>query len=377
MIKGKSLPNETSTKLYWKGTGMLRLEQLATQNSLWDQTFILNSLSGPCFVRTATGTSDPRYNLHGKWSYQDLWAQLYSKALITGCRFQIVLRKPLFPLTIMRPNVRTENDRGDLFAQLPSNVTKGYWYLRYRYTRAQDPSSTLTPTRVGHSMISADNDGRWENLRQFQTDPTVLWFADSMPSSTRMTFSIPNDHTNLNPAVHMFPSVVGTTTNNLHQGGMIHYQVNCPNKPVKLIGAFSLRKHSDDKNILRNSQWTTISDIAQNVVPSSLEDQDTMFLVRIGYIGFDQNGFVSTSTPPDLVNERNIEITCAYKVRLREPKIQPFPDGSMIPLNPPAGASSANVILPEEEEADMLEEDDNLYEDDDVTDDDGEVTLEE
>lgn len=372
-MHGRSLPQETSTHVFWRGSGTVDLRAQKGTQGLIDTTFCLNTLNGPTVKYSGPSIHPPTdavsklrqmTNLRGSYSYRDVWASLYSQYMVTGARISIRLTRPLYPSILKNPG------RGSLVDAQSSDVNNtncmmtGFWYLRYHYVRSLiDPKKPVeSGAVVGHPMLAHESAlgasdlpevHNWSSIRDFMQDPTVLWFRDKLPKATKVHYTTSSvsmnnaANNNLIPDTNLFPEGFQGRPNDT-----MSYEVEYSNRAVKLIGAFSLRKHSDDKNMLRNGDWMPMSYPGVDKdrrAPLGLQSMVTLrtngfpdasapfteagfvntypFFVRFGYIGFDQTGTPLTCIPPDNIPQRNIEVSCDYKVRLRSPKVEPWTPG--------------------------------------------------
>ncbi|MEM2002798.1 MAG: hypothetical protein QXT77_09155, partial [Candidatus Methanomethylicaceae archaeon] len=127
-------------------------------------------------------------------------------------------------------------------------------------------------------------------------------------------------------------------------------------------------KHSDDKNVLRNAEWQSLSLLPAPKCTPETQAAGKHFYVKLGYIAWDAAGVQAFTVPIDRMPFRNVTISAMYKVKLRTPKLEPFPPGN----NPmpakeeiPAAVSSTEAIPPmsdpELEELLETQEDDDGY----------------
>lgn len=355
LVRGGSLPNETSTHVYYRGmtttqkgsgTSGVDMMQMCNDTTACDQTFILNKLGGPCIA-----SASPQFYSNGKFgkfSYQDVWTSLYGKGLVMGSKLVVHVKKSLYPSeinAIVQPNI------GDTYLNKSLPVTDlayGFWYIRYRYHRASKQGDPPEP--VGHPMWFSLREGNptgtinsgawytdgnlgegslWLNQRDFMCDPTVTWIRDRLPRATKLKFSRAFDDkpvqvdsdANMDIFYHRKPMFPITETGN---EGRIEYELELSNRPTKLIAAYSRRKHSFDENPLRNSEWQDLKTLRPVTgTDIDFETEKTMFQVRVGYVGFTSDGSTLCNIPADRLGHY-LDIQCSYKVRLREPLINPW-----------------------------------------------------
>lgn len=358
LVRGGSLPNETSTHVYYRGMATTNkgsggsagsLLQMYNDLTACDQTFVLNQLGGPCI--SPSGPQPYDNGKYGKFSYQDVWTSLYGKGLVMGSKIVVHVKKSLYP-TEITTIVDAVNGGTEPYLNKTVPVTDlayGFWYIRYRYHRASKQGDPPEP--VGHPMwFSLDpdnptrsilgspwyNDGRagegslWANQRDFMCDPTVTWIRDRLPRATKLKFSRAyDDHPSFagggSPnnviAYHRKPMFPVTEEGS---DGRIEYELELSNRPTKLIAAYSRRKHSSDENPLRNSEWQdlrALKPVAGDDINFDIEKR--LFQVRVGYVGFTSNGTVLCNFPADRLGHY-LDIQCSYKVRLRDPLVNPW-----------------------------------------------------
>lgn len=411
LTRGGSLPFETSTHVYYRGMATTQgtnqtmdlsagdLMQMFSNVSAADQTFILNRLGGPCINTSASPSyGDGKF---GKFSYQDVWASMYSKALVMGSKIVIHIRKSLYPSLIgairnqVLDPVGTNFSPGLAQAALAStDIAAGFWYIRYRYYRAAKQGDA--PDAVGHPMWWGTTNGSywytdstpgealiWANQRDFMCDPTVTWIRDRLPRATKMKYS--RSYSDQTTVASTYQQLSKNRKNLFpiqdDSNGRVEYELELSNRPTKLIAAYSRRRHSEDENPLRNSVWQDLSSLrpisildvyGNDLTPEQhVAQEQPLFQVRVGYVCFAQNGAAVCNIPADRLGHY-LDIQCAYKIRLREPKISPWTGekqgmdvefSSRVPLK-------TDVLLNANDELD--EELDSELDNDDVFSDDGE-----
>lgn len=355
----RSLPQETSTRIFWQGNGMVDFADSNAYNnnapsaSAFDQVFNLSKLGGPLALHhNASAEPNNMQRFIGKFSYQDQWALLYKEALVTGALLKLVIKRPVYPTKIV-PVLSPEHPATGVNSRnrVPGDAAQGYWYIRYRYTRSSDENPQPGDV-VGHPIL--DSTGTplsdatfWPTMRDFLHDPTVTWIKDDIPKISALEFTLkagprsvdgyPGTSANnvLIDATYN-PNMMGSSASNIHEdfeGQDIRYHQQFSNRSVKLIGAYSRRRHLVDKNYLRNSEWQNLRDLKPVRVTTASQNDHSNFFVKIGYICWNSQGTVAYSIPMDRIAQRNITATLMYKVRLRMPLVEPF--DHTLPTLPP------------------------------------------
>lgn len=387
MMYARSLPQETSTRIFWQGNGTVDFSDSNTSDdrngsNALDQIFNLSKLGGPLVVHY--DQADAPYDMSrflGKFSYQDQWANLYSEALVTGALLKLTIKRPVYPTKIVPlqkignaaiiPNENNEHSR------VPGDVAQGYWYIRYRYTRSSDENPQPGDV-VGHPLV--DDDGKpltdarlWKNMRDFLHDPTVTWVKDDNPKISSFEFTLKTT-----PVLAGFygntgqmelatdktynPNFVSSVMGGVQPeyiGEDIKYHQSFSNRPVKLIGAYSRRRHLADKNYLRNSAWQNLKELQATQLTPAAQNDSSNFFIKIGYICWNSRGTHSYSIPMDRIAQRNITATLMYKVRLRSPLVSPF-DSAYVspppPLDDPNGPGARAINEFSQDELDYVDE---------------------
>jgi len=384
LMNGSSLPFETSTRLFWRGSGNIQFGVYQTDDAhqIADQTFTLNNIAGPTIMPPSGAGSE---NLKGKFAYRDVWAGFYKYAAVSGSKITIKLTRPIYPTAVRNVDYASSALLG-LSTNPRADMTHGFWYLRYRYrkpigTSAQGGQGTpiQDTTMVGHPIMNNQfpDYNNWANMRDFMIDPTVLWFRDKMPRATKMHYSRGGIDRSANNQHLLFgPGGLGIEDNTPR----LTYELEFNNKPTTLVGAFSAKKHFGFQSTREYLNTITVYD-ASNLHPYTWQPTATMpftplipqtpsvaqrnvwdnnFMVYIGYIGFNHDGIPCSTVPPDGIAHRNVEISHVMKVHLRDPQVQPWTGA--------AQGTSARVAnspkLDESEDELMHNELEALFEDD-------------
>lgn len=401
MRSGETLPNVTTTKFMYRAAGHINVgsgpytsslsPELFEQTSVADQIFCISDLDGPLIkvtndMSTASGT---QLSAIQNPAWFDLWSHLYSEYLVTGAKFHCYLKRPLYPSSVSIPTSNAGVDSSDTFttAKQKPNVTHGFWYIRYRYAKHDNhivngvtPLPTA-PQFVGHPFQQSHGQTElhhWQTMKEFQSDPTVTWIRDKLPKATTMQYSRPLTFTNHGPPLvndvnlPLFPMTAGFLTNTGHvntgpsfgditktmEAPSITYQLQLSNKGVRLIGAFSMRKHwgyKDNLELWGNWKPMTrpLSGRKEYLDLADLNSSYLDHLLMIGYVGFDSMGVPITTIPADGFPMRHMELTAQYKVHLRGPKVGPWDQEAFSEAARALNAgvpSSLDVELEDEEE---------------------------
>lgn len=286
LMNGASLPYQTSVKMNFRATGTMSFMNTPSQNAF--RSFMLNStnLCSPEFAATVPFKSG--------WRYLDMWKSLYSNYLITGARMNISIAKAGF-----QHNLQPLSSIGDY---------PGYWYARVYYRRG----TTLTGNTVGHpigyTVATGGTEALWTNRREFLSDPTVSYVMDGRPKVVKTGY-------------------VGPSSSDLGMTEMIpsastYVEFETKTNVVKLKVLFSARKHFQNKNYIDEQQVNPWANSPNSVFH---------FFARIGYVAFDDGGYISKHIPMDRDPLRTVTIDHSVRMILRNPIVGP--DGEV-----PSGA---------------------------------------
>lgn len=302
---GKSLPNVTFARLFWRGSGNVAFQGVGKEainrpNGLNDLYYTLNDI-------TNSPSWSYQTNLNHGVTYAPLWQSLYREYMVYGAKINFKISPTIlsdFKSNLPNPTPNTGTD-----SSVPANAQPGYWYVRAYYHR--NPTVT-TPEPVGDFMDrSPSNDlGRenhWPNLRSFLSDPTVTYKKDTTVVRTQLQIQAPyglttSGGTNIQGTIPTIPSATTTTV------------IESSTKPVTLSVNYSAKKHHSVMNPAQDLNWNNFA-TSPNEISS--------FSVRIGYIGFHNDGTVAYHSPIDRNFKRFVETEVQYFVSFRGPKIDP------------------------------------------------------
>lgn len=319
---GGSLPQETSTRVFWRGSGVIDITRQTSGgigSTNWiDQTFCLSSITGPVLA-TVPATNIPS-TLRGRIAYAEQWISLYNQAIITGSKIRVVIRNTLYPQRLAK--VITPSQVAGGSHGLPPNMMHGFWYIRYYYARY---NAQATVDHIVGFPPSATVNGHWHSMRDFMTDTTVTWVRDRLPKATKMHYTAPRA---AQTTVHdnLFPE---------QDEGSVTYEVEYSNKPIKLIAAYSRRKHTgaDMDDVL----WEQINGLNSMTTYTAPTSKAPHFYVTYGYVGFTADGSICVHTPADRLPDKQVEVTYVARLRLRNPKVEPWDshlkDEGQVPLS--------------------------------------------
>lgn len=355
---GASLPKETSTRVYWRGSAVIQFGNAGTStDERYDQTFCLSRLNGP---QINYGTIPN--GMKGKVAYADSWIGLYESGLVTGSKIKMIIRNPLYPSNLT--NVRASTDTETAKA-IPADLMYGFWYVRYYYSRYQPNTLTGNPSLIVGEPITGDMTGLWSNMRDFMSDSTVTWVRDKLPRAMKMHYTRPNSDHNVNAHNQLFPMQ--------GDGCAVTYEMEYSTRPVTLIASFSRKKHFQQP--VNESNFEPIHELGNTGLYTAPTRVAPQMYVYFGYIGFNAAGDRVCTRPADRIETKQIEVQYMARIRLRDPKIEPF-DGVKNPpgTNPASAAFIGEDEIAEHMDPDMIGDDDD---DDDVLEETGdEVVME-
>lgn len=320
-MTGGSLPQETSTRIFMRGSAVVPFTQygmtpgIHITDALSRRTWNLSSLAGPqMYFPGSHNTLHPK-GMSSRVAYASEWINLYEEALVTGSKIKLTIRNPVYPShysTVKTPSTYDPSI-------LNPNTMYGFWYMRYNYCRYNDKEDQIsTTTYVGHDMGSTA-EHQWTSMREFMTDTSVTWIRDKLPRATKMHYSRPaNTSDNYKDA--MFPLDAQDST--------VTYELEFNNKPIKLIAAFSRKKHFGQPQRLASWQPTTrLNQSSEYTTPIGTEP---ILYVRAGYAGFNAAGDMVSHVPADAIPNKQVEMTYVARIKLRTPKVSPWTDTAKV-----------------------------------------------
>lgn len=333
LMTGGSLPYETTTRVFWRGSGVVNLTNAAGSDPGADQTFVLSSIRGPVATNVApavSGSTVPM-GMRGTIAYADQWNNFYDECNITGSKIKIVIRNPMYPSTLS--GIQESGNPGN-GANMHVDSMYGFWYLRYYYCRYNVNADQVANTDYVGQPITAAENTLWRNMRDFMADPTVTWVRDKIPKATKLHFS----RNYLSAGSTLFPM-------STEQEPRVTYEMEYSTRPVKLIAAFSRKRHF--QSTPKEGGWEPTANAETTMFPYTYQPVGTnpVLYVRYGYIAFNNQGNLTTHTPADLINNKQIEVTWMARLRLRTPKVNPW---AQVSRNYPVdGTVAINRIPPE------------------------------
>lgn len=327
---GGRLPFETSAVLFYRIQEEQAFENYPQNNR--DRTVKMNSMRLPLanLQHVANGIELNKYQ----------WIQtlrsLYQEYCVTGCKLLIEIKPTMWPANFRTAQKTVDVPEGGeaLDMCVPSNVTSGYWYVRVFYRKKDLGTYSDSSMEVGAFMNTGVADTHaaigteriWKTRRDFLSDPTVSYVRDRtvVREKIRGTMTAP-------AMLSGGEGGIGTTWwSNTHNAGeeqKVEYEVEKQTKTVVLKQFYSYKKHTGDKNWRNNIRWSALGTHDLDIQEPPLEER---FQVRVGYIGFTNNGVKSFHVPVDRHAWRNVTYSMTSRVRLRKPRIGP--DGTITPL---------------------------------------------
>lgn len=296
---GKSLPNTTFARLFWRGSEAVNLG--ASGSTVVSRFASLNSLNYTINDLGSSPSWSTNTNMQHGVTYAPLWQSLYNEYMVYGAKINIKL-SPMYTPTYMS---NLSHLTSGVSNSVPADAQPGYWYARAYYQR--NPSNI--PEAVGHPILRSptldvQKEDYWPSLREFLSDPTVTYVRDT---------------TNIKTKIHLHSSsakldYASTTAVNLVPTTNTSYEIETTNRPINLTVNYSAKKHHSVKNPAQDLKWSSFG---------SSMPEDYQFNVRFGYIGFDSTGKFAYHSPVDRRYLRFCEAEVQYFVSFRGPRVSP------------------------------------------------------
>lgn len=308
LMGGGNFPNQTFVRMKFRATNTIQFDGTAT--SRLNRTLEVNSI-----VNHADGLEDV-FTTGTNWSYLDVFKTFYEEYLMLGCLTKLSIHPNMVPTFTSNYSATMSPSAVSQFAATSST---GYWYVRLYYAKSKPDPLDPEGAYVGFPMVNS-TDGLpvnerniWPTLRDFLTDPTVMYFKDEDIVKAKTGYLYPAVANDL--SLSSKNAIPANIQSGYQYSPQVYYEIESKNRVVSFNIKFSAKKHFCDKNILNNGDWREWS--------TGLGDNRYRFFARFGYMAFNYNNIPCSEIPSNSMLQRRVTLSSTAYFGLRKPLITP------------------------------------------------------